>query len=115
MNELAKSILNPTTPMVQVDESDPSQTIVKIIHAKQEKICQINSMSVIQVMPVWAPMDTSVALTGATRSMIIMLAGNGKIRAKKQTAEKNSKALFRIADILECIDEMSDYREVNSK
>lgn len=61
--------------------------------------------AVVNVMPVWARIDTITALTGVPDNTVRRLYNSDKVRAKKCGDTINSACVFRVQDVLDWLDE----------
>ena len=61
---------------------------------------------VVSVMPVWARIETCIALSGVPDKRIKSLCNDGRIRARKMDPERpNSACVYRIQDIFDWLEE----------
>lgn len=106
MSDYAKAVMNPDTPIVQIDENAPEGTVVKVIypHGCKKESYKVENLMVVQVPPVWARADTIKALTGISYWTLVALVNNNKVRARKTGESQNCACVFRVSDVLECLD-----------
>ena len=68
--------------------------------------------TVVSVVPVWAPLAVAMVICGMPEHVIRGWADAGEIRAKKLEGDaQRSRRIYRVADILEKIDELPNCKK----
>lgn len=68
--------------------------------------------NVICVRPVWAPLAVAMVVCGMPEGVIRSWAKDGEIRAKKiDKSSPTSLVVYRVDDLLEKVEELSDMKE----
>lgn len=66
----------------------------------------VKASVVVNVAPIWARLETCMALSGLPDNVVRGLYNDGKIRARKVDPKKrNSACVYRLQDILDWLDE----------
>lgn len=58
-------------------------------------------VTIIQIMPVWADMETIIGLTGLPDNHIRGLYNEHKVRARKSAEKTGAKCVFNVQDVLD--------------
>lgn len=72
--------------------------------------------TVVSVVPVWAPLAVAMVISGMPEHVIREWSDAGEIRAKKLEGDaKRARRVYRVQDILEKVEELSDCKRKNEQ
>ncbi len=81
-----------------------------------ERVALVEVDTRVSVRPVWAPLAVVSAICGMPRNVIQEWVDNHEVRAKKlDTSKPNSTVVYRVDDLLEKVDTLSDVKKDDKK